>query len=49
MKCGASNWKAKSSSVAFEPSSTSPRYMRMTSSDFSLTLCAFSVLRARIW
>ena len=30
-------------------SSARPRYMRMTSSDFSLRLCAFSVLRARIW
>ena len=49
MKCGASNWKAQSSSPVLGCSSARPRYMRITSSDFSLRLCAFSVLRARIW
>ena len=48
MKCGASNWKANSSSVALGDSSASPRYIRITSSDFSFRLWAFSVLRARM-
>ena len=41
--------EAQCSSLVFGWSSASPRYMRITSSDFSLRLCAFSVLRARIW
>ncbi len=49
MKCGDSNWKAQSSSPLRGASSASARYMRMTSSDFSLRLWAFSVLSARIW
>ena len=35
--------------LASGSSSTRPRYMRITSRDFSFRLWAFSVLRARIW
>ena len=49
MKCGASNWKAYSSSPAAGSSVINPRYMRMTSRDFSFRLWAFSVFSARIW
>src|SRR3989304_3817400 len=49
MKWGDSNWKAQSSSEFFGSSLSRPRNIRMTSSDFSFRLWAFSVLSARIW
>ena len=48
-RCADSNWKAQSSSVEDGCSASAPRYMRMTSSDFSFRLWAFSVLRASTW
>ena len=47
MKWGDSNW-AQASSVNVGWSSGNPRYIRITSRDFSLRLWAFSMLRGRI-
>ena len=47
MKCADSNWNVHFSSLVSPSSSASARYMRMTSSDFSLRLCAFSTLSGR--